>query len=37
MELSGYCKDYSKLHLGQTGRRKERSAIHTVAILVHTV
>ncbi len=32
-ELSQYCEDYSKLHPGQMGGRKERSAIdaaHTV-------
>ena len=36
-ELSQYCEDYSKLHLGQMGKRKERSAIDVVAALVHTV
>ncbi len=36
-ELSQYCEDYSKLHPGQMGGRKERSAIDTVATLVHTV
>ncbi len=36
-ELSQYCEDYSKLHAGQMGGRKERSAIDAVAILVHTV
>ena len=36
-ELSQYCEDYSKLHLGQMGGRKERSAIDAVTTLVHTV
>ncbi len=37
MELSRYCEDYSKLHPGQMGGRKERSAIDAVAALVHIV
>ena len=37
MELSGYCEDYSKLHPGQIGGRKERLAIDAVATLVHTI
>lgn len=36
-QLSQYCEDYSKLHPGQMGGRKKRSAIDAVAILVHTV
>ena len=36
-ELSLYCEMYSKLHSGQMGGRKERSAIDAVATLVHTV
>ena len=36
-ELSHYCEDYSKLHLGQMGGRRERSAIDAVATLVHVV
>ena len=36
-ELSHYCEDYSKLHLGQMGDRRERLAIDTVATLVHVV
>ena len=36
-QLSQYCESYSKLHPGQMGGRKERSAIDAVAILVHTV
>ncbi len=36
-ELSQFCEDYSKLHFGQMGGRKERSAIDAVATLVHTV
>ena len=35
--LSHYCEDYSKLHPGQMGGRKERSAIDAVATLVHVV
>ena len=36
-ELSQYYEDYLKLHLGQMGGRKERSAIDTVTTFVHTV
>lgn len=36
-QLSHYCESFSKLHPGQMGGRKERSAIDAVAILVHTV
>lgn len=36
-ELSQYCGDYSKLHPGQIGGRRERSAIDAVATLVHTI
>ena len=36
-ELSQYCENYFKLHLGQIGGRKERSAIDAVATLVYTV
>ena len=36
-ELSHYCEDYSKLHPGQMGGRRERSAIDAVATLVHAV
>lgn len=36
-QLSRYCESYSKLHLGQMGSQKKRSAIDAVAILVHTV
>ena len=36
-KLSLYYEDYSKLHPGQMGDRKERSAIDAVATLVHTV
>ncbi len=36
-QLSQYCEKYSKLHPGQMGGRKERSAIDAVATLVHTV
>ena len=36
-KLSQYCKKYFKLHPGQIGGRKERSAIDIVATLVHTV
>ena len=36
-ELSLYCENYSKLHPGQMGGRRERSAIDAVATLVHTV
>ncbi len=36
-ELSQYCEKYSKLHPGQMGGRKERSAIDAVATLIHTV
>ena len=35
--LSHYCKNYSKLHPGQMGSRKERSTIDVVATLIHTV
>ena len=37
VQLSQYCENYSKLHPGQMGGRKERSAIDVVAILVHAV
>ena len=36
-ELSHYCEKYFKLHPGQIGGRKERSAIDMLARLVHTV
>ena len=36
-QLSEFCEAYSKLHPGQMGARKERSAIDAVAMLVHTV
>ena len=36
-ELSQYCEEYFKLHPGQMGGRKERSAIDAVATLVHTI
>ena len=36
-QLSDYCETFSKLHPGQMGTRKERSAIDTVAALVHVV
>ncbi len=36
-ELSQYCEEYSKLHPGQMGGRRERSAIDAVATLLHTV
>ena len=36
-KLSQYCEEYSKLHPGQMGGQKERSAIDAVATLVHTV
>lgn len=36
-QLTQYCDTYSKLHSGQMGVRKERSAIDAVAILIHTV
>ena len=36
-ELSQYYENYSKLHPGQMGGRKDRSAIDVVAMLVHTV
>ena len=36
-QLFQYCESYSKLHPGQMGGRKERSAIDAVAILVHVV
>lgn len=36
-ELSQFCEDYSKLYSGQMGGQKERSAIDTVATLVHTI
>ena len=36
-QLSQYCEDNSKLHPGQMGGQKERSAIDAVATLVHTV
>ncbi len=36
-ELSHYCEDYSKLHLGQMGDWRERSAIDVVATLIHIV
>ncbi len=36
-ELSQYSEDYSKLHPGQMGGRKERSTIDAVATLIHTV
>ena len=35
--LSQYCEDYSKLHPGQMGGRKERSTIDAVATLIHIV
>ena len=35
--ISQYYEDYSKLHLGQMGGRKERSVIDAVATLIHTV
>ncbi len=35
--LFQYCEDYSKLHPGQMGGRKKRSAIDAVAMLVHTI
>lgn len=36
-QLSQYCKSYSKLHPGQMGGRKERSAIDAVPALIHTI
>ena len=36
-QLSLYYEKYSKLHLGQMGGRKKRSAINAVAMLIHTV
>ncbi len=36
-QLAFYCETFSKLHPGQMGARKERSAIDTVSVLVHTV
>ncbi len=36
-ELSLYCEEHSKLHPGQMGGRKERSAIDAVATLVYNV
>ena len=36
-ELSHYYEDYSKLHSGQMGGQKERSAIDAVTILIYTV
>ena len=36
-QLSQYCESYSKLHPGQMGGRKERSAVDAVTVLVHTV
>ena len=36
-QLSDYCETFSKLHPRQMGARKERSAIDTVAALVHIV
>ena len=36
-ELSQYCEEFSKLHPGQMGGQKKRSAIDAVATLVHTV
>lgn len=36
-ELSHYCEVFSKLHAGQMGGRKERSAIDAVATVVHTI
>lgn len=36
-QLALYCEAYSKLHPGQMGARKERSAIDAVSVLVHTV
>ena len=35
--LALYCETHSKLHSGQMGARKERSAIDVVSVLVHTV
>lgn len=36
-KLFFYCENYSQLHSGQMGGRKERLAIDTVTTLVHTV
>ena len=36
-QLALYCETYSKLHPGQIGARKERSAIDAVSVLVHIV
>lgn len=36
-QLAQYCEADSKLHPGQMGARKERSAIDAVAVWVHTV
>lgn len=36
-QLSRHCESHSKLHPGQMGARKERSAIDAVATLVYTV
>lgn len=36
-QLAQYCETYSKLHPGQMGARKEKSAIDAIAILIHTV
>ena len=36
-ELAQYCKSHSKLHPGQMGARKERSAIDAVAVLIHKI
>ena len=35
--LSGYCENFSKLHQGQMGTRKQRCAIDAVASLVYKV
>ena len=36
-KLSQYCENYSKLHPGQMEGQKDKSAIDTFVILVHTV
>ena len=36
-ELSQYCEEFSKLHPGQMGGRKKRSAIDAVATIVYIV
>ena len=36
-KLSLYCENYSKLHLGQIGSRKEKSTINIITTLIHIV